>query len=247
MPSHDHLHHYRVWHYIKTLLPYLSIRKNFTREDIENLIIATLFHDTGLTIDPGPNHGNISSKLCANYLENESINEKQLQIILEAIEKHDDKFYLNHSPDPNKIANILTICDDLDAFGYLGIYRYIEIYQMRSVPFKKMIHAIIDNLQNRFHFFYKMYGFIPEFAEFHKRRYQSTHQFFMVLSKDITLTSGEYEFYKRLKELINSNSKMLTASILKTLQINHNNLLVKQLMHELEDWKIFYPDYLNSD
>jgi hypothetical protein len=31
------------------------------------------------------------------------------------------------------MLTILSVADDLDAFGYIGIYRYIEIYLERGI------------------------------------------------------------------------------------------------------------------
>lgn len=64
LPSHDHTHHTRVWGYFKQLqneIPALS------REETEAMIFAVFFHDTGMVINPGPEHGKISRAQCEEF------------------------------------------------------------------------------------------------------------------------------------------------------------------------------------
>ena len=38
----------------------------------------------------------------------------------------------------NDLLTILSVSDDLDAFGYIGIYRYTEIYLTRGIDPEKI-------------------------------------------------------------------------------------------------------------
>ena len=40
---------------------------------------------------------------------------------------------------------MLSVADDLDAFGFTGIYRYSEIYLMRGINPNQLGHLIIEN------------------------------------------------------------------------------------------------------
>src|SRR6056297_1378395 len=120
LPSHDHWHHNRVWEYAKELLKNLSPTKEFTTEEITNLIIAAFFHDTGMSVTKDESHGKESKHLCQQFFNNNQILvPDNFNLALEAIEQHDDKAYQEHNHDKEiSIKTILSTADDLDAFGY---------------------------------------------------------------------------------------------------------------------------------
>ena len=92
VPSHDHEHHLRVWKSCKEIITELAPTHPIEYELIESLIIASFFHDTGLTITLNENHGKQSRLICEDYFDHNNI-EKPFNFIqiLDAIEKHDDK------------------------------------------------------------------------------------------------------------------------------------------------------------
>ena len=58
MPSHDHLHHDRVWKNAAMLLDRLISAGMVSDQGLAvKTIIASFFHDTGLTVNRGPDHG----------------------------------------------------------------------------------------------------------------------------------------------------------------------------------------------
>ena len=59
----------------------------------------------------------------------------------------------------NDLLNILSVADDLDAFGYTGIYRYSEIYLTRGISPKEIGNLIRENASRRYHNFEKIFGF----------------------------------------------------------------------------------------
>jgi HD superfamily phosphodiesterase len=95
LPSHDHTHHLRVWHQAKELIRLLYMRGcPFDGKDIENLIVAVFFHDTGLTVTLDTSHGKESRKKCIEFLNHTArFSKDSYDEILEAVEKHDDKSY----------------------------------------------------------------------------------------------------------------------------------------------------------
>ena len=74
--------------------------------------------------------------------------------ILGAIEEHDNKedkrcSVIQPEASPG-ILDILTIADDLEALGIIGIYRYIEIYLTRNITLGNLGTRILGNVRARF-------------------------------------------------------------------------------------------------
>jgi HD superfamily phosphodiesterase len=147
--SHDHTHHYRVWLFAKIIIEALEkTAYSFTRDEIESIFIATFFHDIGMSQSTAPDHGKISREMCNQYF-NQNTHPADLPGILEAIELHDDKDYI-YGNQKNKVLQVLSMADDLDAFGAIGVYRYAEIYLLRNIQLNDLHEHIINNAQKRF-------------------------------------------------------------------------------------------------
>jgi hypothetical protein len=84
--------------------------------------------------------------------------------ILDAVEKHDDKDYTYQS-DPSSLAAIISVADDMDAFGETGIGRYEEIYAMRGIAASEMPGMIVENVLSRLRHLESTYGIFPDLAE----------------------------------------------------------------------------------
>lgn len=185
IPSHDHDHHKRVWEICKEILTELNKLKPLEEELIEACIIASFFHDTGLSFTLDENHGMESRILCEVFFNENSIDKPLFFYqILDAIEKHDDKEYKNLNSDPYSLLSILCAADDLDAFGNIGVVRYTEIYLLRGIGLRQLPELVIKNLDNRF------LNFENTFKEFqtlflkHKQRYFTTRNFFEQLTNE---------------------------------------------------------------
>jgi HD superfamily phosphodiesterase len=191
LPSHDHVHHLRVWNYAKLLLKHLPVEINVHEENIEQLIIAVFFHDQGMSITPSKEHGKISRQLCKKYLYEQHLQVVHTDLILDVIEKHDDKDYKNIelSSGFNLLA-ILNIADDLDAFGIIGVYRYLEIYLTRKTEIHKLHEMVADNLRNRYNHFTSLFLHDKKFVQSQTQRYIATRGFFKDL--DLQLKQVEY-------------------------------------------------------
>ena len=182
IPSHNHWHHLRVWHFARELL---LNEKTCLNEDIcTALIFATFFHDTGLILDKGSEHGKNSLLFYRNFITETNIKLKLHKEIENAIFYHDDKTYTHKSAHSNLILNYLSIADDLDAFGYIGIYRYLEIYLFRKTPKELIADKILLNLEQRFNNLAKKCK--TQNIEIHEKRYLITHRFFSELSNEST-------------------------------------------------------------
>jgi len=164
LPSHDETHHYRVWTIAIELIRELGAQNiYFSETDIEKIIIAVFFHDVGMSKNPDKEHGKISREICEDFFKkNQDKKIKGLNEIYEAIENHDDKEYKNNihlHKDPKTLFSILSVSDDLDAFGIIGIYRYAEIFLMRNININELPDRVLDNITHRYHFFQKITGF----------------------------------------------------------------------------------------
>jgi len=155
IPSHDHTHHLRVWNNAKALITSGNFAsEDFSRDIIESILFATMFHDSGLTITLSEEHGAESAKIFNSFCQSISYHPSFFEKIFEAITIHDDKTYKN-CDSQNIISTILNIADDLDSFGTIGIFRYAEIYTQRSIDIDKIPYRIIDNITLRWNNFSK--------------------------------------------------------------------------------------------
>lgn len=188
IPSHGHTHHLRVWEYSKEILTTLNSTFDINKNLIEGTLIASLFHDTGLTENLSEAHGNESRKLCLEYFDKTSkVKPENFEEILYTIEIHDDKDYKLNISDPDSILSVLCNADDLDAFGRTGVVRYTEIYLLRGIEMDKLPHLVIKNLNKRFANFERTYKTYKSFYEKHKERYLITRKFFEKLEEEFTL------------------------------------------------------------
>lgn len=216
LPSHDEKHHARVWYFAKELLYTLSLKMNirFSREFTEGLIIASYFHDSGMKYTRDEKHGKKSREICEEYFERNTLKKTSyFKEILKAIEHHDDK--KNYNPvslnsNTIQLLTILSIADDLDAFGYIGILRYAEIYLLRKVPVDNLAQKVLNNAEQRFRHFEKVFSDTPEFLEKQRLRYNILARFYESLNsspanfKVITNIQNNIQFgqYNTLTDLI---------------------------------------------
>lgn len=188
--SHGIDHHRRVWNYAKELLSiplkqYNSVPSCSPGE----LIVACYLHDTGMSVDPGPRHGKQSREFCMQFLDKYNLSKDNYREVLDTIEYHDKKDY---SPDPvrNDLLTVLSVADDLDAFGYAGVYRYSEIYLARGVSPAGAGYLILENAAKRFINIENIFGAQNNFVLAHKIRYQILVRFFTEYNKQ----AGSYNF-----------------------------------------------------
>jgi len=178
LPSHDHLHHERVWKNASMLLQrlYDAGILHDLRMPVK-AIIAAFFHDTGLTLNSGPDHGRESRSLCNSFIQKTGISQGDIDEILDAVERHDDKVYAAES-DPASLAAIISVADDMDAFGEEGIERYREIYSVRGVTDDAMPALVISNVRSRFRHLESTYRMFPDLVEEQKKRVETVTDYF---------------------------------------------------------------------
>ena len=178
LPSHGIDHHRRVWKYSGKLLKFVPV-KNKKQLSIltSELIIASYMHDIGMSVDPGIKHGKYSKDLCTRFLAINNLRINDYLNVLEAVENHDNKEYIENSS-RNDLLTVLSVSDDLDAFGFIGIYRYIEIYLIRETEPENIGLLIKANAARRFGNFEKTVGKAKKFIETHRQRYLALNDFF---------------------------------------------------------------------
>ena len=190
LPSHNEDHHLRVWITARELIKQLEKQAiTFTRSDLTKIIIAAFLHDTGMSVTIDKTHGKESGKICKQFIEEyEPEDIDNLQELLDVIENHDDKEYQNKFAkikNPKHLFKILSVCDDLDAFGLTGVYRYIEIYLLRGISVNDIATMVLKNLTNRVNYFTQSFGNLKNFHEKHMKRFDLTWSFFTDLKNQI--------------------------------------------------------------
>jgi hypothetical protein len=156
LPSHDQDHHLRVWQHGKAILLALTPPGSTVDQTLtEGLLIASLFHDLGMLVSIREDHGRLGRENCASWFK---VSGRELperyDEILRAIELHDRKDVRTPGPlqpgSPPDILSILSVADDLEAMGIIGIYRYAEIYLQRGTPMETLGTRILQNAGHRF-------------------------------------------------------------------------------------------------
>lgn len=189
LSSHDHTHHLRVWLNAKQILSKLSETwYKFTQNEIEELIFAVFFHDVGMTKTIDFKHGIYSKQIFEDFINKNKIDLScDVNEISRAIQMHDDKNYLDKLNKNIKfnIIEILSLSDDIDAFSYIGVFRYFEIYYLRNVNVIEIANKVLLNLEARFNnFTHKLYKF-KSLINTQTNRYNTTKNFFIDMNTQL--------------------------------------------------------------
>jgi hypothetical protein len=185
LPSHDHSHHLRVWNLCKVLLREISaLNSNIDQALVEGVLIAAFFHDLGMVRSLSEEHGRLGSDLCRNWFRDQELDPPgNFPEILRAIELHDRKgepVYGPFRPEvPPEILGILTVADDLEALGTIGIYRYAEIYLQRGLPLEELGSRVLANAKSRFEMFRESCRLCPALIRKYLPQYEELNSFYM--------------------------------------------------------------------
>ena len=190
LPSHNHWHHLRVWGFMKELLDQLDQQGiEYSQDELEGLIIACFFHDTGMAQTLDEAHGRISADLCRRFfVDHSQLAPRCLLSVLEAIEVHDNKDY-NTMPSPMEkpsLSLLLTVADDLDAFGKTGILRYAEILILRGWKLEDLPERILNNARGRMTHLEAAFAQNRQWMEKQRQRYKMLTDFFQPLADSTT-------------------------------------------------------------
>lgn len=184
IPSHDHCHHHRVWILCKKLLLELeSFSSIADANQVEGLLLASWFHDAGMVRDQGELHGACGRDIFEGFMAESGMQKPDLyEEILDIITFHDSKERSLY-PDiiPGKapgMMGLLSMADDLDALGVVGIYRYIEIYLKRGLGAGKLGVKVLANVSKRFNNILDSCSACPGLLDDFLADYQMIEQFF---------------------------------------------------------------------
>jgi len=191
LPSHDHTHHQRVWNICKSLLREIShLNAKLDPSLVEGILIAAWFHDLGMAESTREDHGKLSRQLCEKWFQEEGNPIPYLFTeILNAIELHDNKkemvysaIQFNQRPG---ILSILSIADDLEAFGTIGIYRYAEIYLKRSINLSELGSCILENAAGRYENLLKSCSVCQVLIKEHQEQFKILRDFFQEYNRQV--------------------------------------------------------------
>lgn len=184
LPSHDQTHHLRTWKAAKEiLLEIAEFNDSIPADFVEAVLLASLFHDTGITQTRGLEHGLKGKKIYLKYIDENCKKPPAMHAkIARAIEMHDQKtenlftpFHWDKTPD---LLTLVSIADDMDALGTIGIYRFAEIYLHRGTSLKSLGMVLLDNVSTRYNNFSKATSLIPSLVKKAKPKYQEIITFY---------------------------------------------------------------------
>ena len=225
LPSHDHYHHYRVWHFARQVFAALDqAGRPVSALKIEQTIIAVFFHDLGLTVTLDEAHGRAGRELCREFFRKNKLTPPVgFEEILDAIEKHDEKKVMQKTvtglKDEHNLLNILSACDDMDAFGYTGVYRYAEIYLLRGIPAGELAGRVLPNLENRYLSLSGIFSELEAFTRQHKERFSITRDFYAGLEEETDNSTCDQHrnlIIEYIREKIQARENLLVPGTEKT-------------------------------
>jgi hypothetical protein len=205
LPSHDHTHHRRVWNICKNLLrSIVATCPDMDHSLVEGVLIAAYFHDLGTVRSAREDHGILGKEICETYFKENAIEPpSRFDEILNAIEQHDikeKKVYSGIVPGVSPgILDILSLADDLEALGVIGIYRYTEIYLKRNIKLKDLGIRILGNASARYRNITESCVECPSLIREYRKQYTDLVSFFDNYNQQI-LTNPQTEnvFYGHL-------------------------------------------------
>ena len=183
LPSHDHRHHYRVWQNARQLLLQLEkLGVSMEPSLVEALLLGCMFHDVGMLHERGKDHGAAGTEIFLQFIHKNTHKPKRLEDIIDTIREHDDKSYVQAGrllhEGKIQLLPALQISDDLDAYGYIGIYRFSEIYLLRGTAMEDLGLKIIANLSSRYGNFMANCSRFPEMIKIQSIRQHTIESFF---------------------------------------------------------------------
>lgn len=191
--SHNIDHHRRVWHYAKELLSEAGKNNIITIPfSPDKLLTACYLHDLGMAIETGERHGMQSSKLFREFIAENGLPESEFADTITAIRDHDRKENIQDQRFSD-LLSFLTIADDLDAFGHIGISRYLEIYFLRGISSSEIGYKVRDNAARRFANFRSVFGNNSGLFKRHMARFQILDDFFYSYNLQVESTSFNNE------------------------------------------------------
>lgn len=208
LPSHDHSHHMRTWETAKLIIREIAeFNVLITEQFVEAALLASLFHDTGITETRGIQHGTKGMNIYVKFISDYGTKPEMHQQIAHAIEMHDQKtksqfipFHWDKAPD---LLTLISIADDMDAFGIIGVYRFAEIYLHRGIPLKSLGVTLLENVSIRYNNFSKASTLVPSLIKIAKPRYQEILNFYDKYNQQLLTEEDPHKVYSGHIGIIN--------------------------------------------
>lgn len=186
LPSHDLSHHLRVWNYGKYLLRESQKEGALIEAPlVAQLLEACLFHDAGMAMDQGTRHGELGTVLYGEFARNPSAE------VSEAIRKHDNKEGLQYrivkAGTAPGLLGLLSMADDMDALGIMGIYRYAEIYLMRDTGLELLGNQVLKNASHRYRNLMHSTLHLPEVRSRVQKEFECLQEFYHLYVQQTSL------------------------------------------------------------
>lgn len=246
LPSHNHWHHLRVWYYIRELLESLVERGiPYSADETEGLIIAAFFHDIAMHRTFGEVHGKWGAEQCKNYFSRGNpASPHCFQDVLKAIERHDDKKYLYQKGKEEKpgIGVLLSVADDLDAFGAPGIVRYTEILSLRGLEPGSIPEKVLINARSRMDHFSSTFTLNRYLIQKHQERYERLRDFFRAVMDETGQGKINRAIMDRIRENLSPTNQ--TGKLTKLLE-PADTPAIKMLKQETADELKAFPNPLS--
>jgi hypothetical protein len=231
LESHGLEHHRRVWKHAKELIGMKAEQEINNISFLKNLITACYLHDIGMAEDHGFNHGLSGKTRCAEFLILNNLDPEEFDLAMEAIEFHDNKNYEKQHL-KNNVLHLLSLADDLDAYGFIGIYRYTDIYLRRDIDAASIGPLIRKNVAGRFENFSKEPDLPQEYREVQNERFRIIDHFFTAYENELSgysFGSSEPSGYCGIVDIIKRTIQTEEKS-------NFSNILRKYSNFNIINW-----------
>lgn len=157
--------------------------------------VAIVLHDIGVFYSQEFDHGRVSTFKIRLHLVNEAgLTPSEADKICSMIRSHHEY----ESPSDNSPEAIaLRVLDCLDAFGVIGVYRFLEVYDRRGLSIEESVDAAIVSLDKRRLTVIDSW-FHPDDLRIIEANYRRAREIFTAIQNDIN-TSEEEKFTHALQ------------------------------------------------
>ena len=135
--------------------------------------IAIALHDVGVYYSQERCHGPVSAEKIRPHLSDLNLTTAEQDRICSIIRAHDDRSFADNSPE----AKALRVLDALDAFGVIGVYRYLEVNWRRGLRAPEIFDVPLRSLSGRRQAFPDNWFRIEDLRVIHKA-YQRAYDIF---------------------------------------------------------------------
>ena len=132
-------------HSLRMLSNSLVIKQKI--DDHKLLALAIILHDVGVFHTQDKCHGPVSAEKIRPHLSDLRLTSAQQDKLCSIIRAHDEKLPSDNSTE----AKALRTLDSIDAFGVMGVYRFLEIYTRRGLVSPKIFRDAYVSTVNRRH------------------------------------------------------------------------------------------------